>query len=449
PPSSYQGGVTITPSGPYEIPEGGKISLTVSLDAEPDEPVPLTLSKGNPELSIVPSLITFTSSNWNELIGVDIVAGEDHRAVDASETIVFSIPGRTLESLDITIKNNDAAVVAYPARGVEITEGQSGLFHLELDRLPPAAVEVSLSTRNDFIDIAPTSLTFTPSNWNSRKEVRVRAKQDLDAFDDYDSVIIDAGGGSVHHSTVTVSIMDDDDDAAQVVVPEWEVKSKALAIPPTSAQDSATVRVRCDQATPCKIFLDCSTQNGVVLQGYLPAIPAGATSTLVPGYIQRQIGSKGSWEGRLGCSLRSEDNIGSQVWTRSGDGVLVNNSAVIRSERDGDIHRADIESIPSPDAFDLSNIRIRCDSQSGPCANTVFVCYTDAGQRFDADLGIIAQGITRHMQADELANLMGYRWPDLGLSCEVRSSGRFTAQILTRTGGGGALVNNSATGVVR
>ncbi len=81
------------------------------------------------------------------------------------------------------------------------------------------------------------------------------------------------------------------------------------------------------QIVPCAVFLDCSTQAGRVLQGHFPAIRVWATTTLVPGHIQRLIGAGSSWEGRLGCVLRSQANIGSQVWTRSGDRVLVNNGA--------------------------------------------------------------------------------------------------------------------------
>ena len=448
PPSGYEGNLVIGPSGPYDIPEGGRLALTVALDAEPDEDVRVTLSSENPDLTVAPGTMTFTPSNWSEPVDVDILVGEDDRAVDDTGRIVFSIPGRILRTIEIAIEDNDAMLVARPAGGIETIEGgTSTFFHLRLTRMPPHDVLVGLRSRNDFISVAPSSLTFTPSNWDSEQEVRVQGKEDLDPFDDYDSVLIEASGGTVHFASVAVSVIDNDE--APQESPDWEVKSKALAIPPTGAHDSATLRVRCDQDTPCKIYLDCSTQAGMVLQGYLPAIPAGATSTLVPGYIQRQIGSNGSWEGRLGCSLRSEDNIGSQVWTRSGDGVLVNNSEVIRSVMDGEEHRADIESIPSPDAFDLSNIRIRCESQTASCLDTVFVCYTDDGERYEAVLGAVARGITRHLQAEELAGLLGHRWPGIGLSCEVRSKGRFTAQILTRTGGGGALVNNSATGTTR
>ncbi len=447
PPSSYEGGLTISPSEPYAIVEGGRITLTLSLDSQPPEDVTVTMSKTIPDLSIVPSTLTFTPTNWDAEVEVDIIASEDERAVDSTDNIVFSIPGRTLYTLALSIEDNDARLIPLPAGGIETPEGGTGTFRLKLSRMPPHNVHVDLSSRNDFVSVDPTSLTFTRSNWDSEMEVKVRGKEDLDSFDDYDAVLIDATGGTIHFASMDVSIIDNDEVPEES--PNWEVKSKALAIPSNSAQDSATVRVRCDQETPCKIYLDCSTQAGEVLQGYLPAIPARATSTLVPGYIQRHIGSPGSWEGRLGCSLRSQDNIGSQVWTRSGDGVLVNNSEVIRSVMEGEYYRADIESIPSPDAFDLSNIRIRCEPQTEDCTETVFVCYTDEGRRYEAQMGAIARGVTRHLQAEELANLLSHRWPGIGLSCEVRSKGRFTAQILTRTGGGGALVNNSATGAMR
>ncbi len=39
--------------------------------------------------------------------------------------------------------------------------------------------------------------------------------------------------------------------------------------------------------------------------------------------------------------------------------------------------------------------------------------------------------------------MIGHRRRGMELACELRSDASFTVQILTRTGGGGALVNNS------
>uniref|UniRef100_UPI0018CC0017 hypothetical protein n=1 Tax=Thioalkalivibrio sp. HK1 TaxID=1469245 RepID=UPI0018CC0017 len=440
---SYPGGILVTPSGPADIPEGGRLSLLVSLDTEPAENLTVSLSKSNPDLTLSTDSLVFTPSNWNVQVKVDITAADDARALSDTDTIVFSALGRTLHRLALSVLDNDADIL-YRPQTLEIPEGGVGTLFIRPSKMPSAErpIVVRLLSRNGFVSFYPPSLTFTPSNWEVEAPVNLFAIVDENTIDEYESISIEATGGSFHLSTMLILIKDNE----TVANPDWEVKSRALAIPPTSAQDTASIRIRCNQDTPCRVFLDCSTQAGRVLRGYLPQIQAGATSTVVSGYIQRQVGAWSGWEGRLGCSLLSEDDISAQVWTRSGDGVLVNNSAVIRSVPVGDIHRADIESIPSPDAFDLSNIRIRCDSPSGDCTRTAFVCYTDDGKRYETELGDILRWATRHLQSEELANLLGHRWPGLGLSCEVRSDGQFTAQILTRTGGGGALVNNSATG---
>ncbi len=445
PPSAYTGGLVISPSGAFEIDEGGRAFISLRLDSEPSESVTVGLSTTNPDLSLSPTSLTFTPESWKAPRRVELVAGEDARSSDDSDTVVFSIPGRVVHSRALVILDNDAKLVRRPAGNIEVPEGGLQTLYIRLSQEPPEAVIVTLSSRNALVSLSPSTLTFSPSAWETEMAVQIVAGEDPDTFDDYDSVVIEATGGTSERMSITTTIVDNDD--APGGVPNWEVKSQALAIPSMSARDAATVRVRCKQDTPCAVFLDCSTQAGRVLQGHFPAIRAWATTTLVPGHIQRLIGAGSSWEGRLGCVLRSQANIGSQVWTRSGDRVLVNNGALIRSAQEGGLHRADIESIPSPDAFDESNIRIRCNAGEN-CRETSLVCYTDEGARYEANLGNIARASTRHLQSEELAERLGHRWQGLGLACEIRSQSGFTAQVLTRTGGGGALVNNSATGSV-
>uniref|UniRef100_UPI0018CC74B7 hypothetical protein n=1 Tax=Thioalkalivibrio sp. HK1 TaxID=1469245 RepID=UPI0018CC74B7 len=139
------------------------------------------------------------------------------------------------------------------------------------------------------------------------------------------------------------------------------------------------------------------------------------------------------------------------VWTRSGDGVLVNNSAVLESVLDAShgYRRVDIESIPGPDGDEQTNLRIRCLAPEGQhCTRTAFTCYTDDGMLHEGALGRLDRLTVRHLQTSELASLIDHRWEEMGLSCELHSDQPFTVQVMTRTGGGGALVNNSATGVL-
>ncbi len=127
------------------------------------------------------------------------------------------------------------------------------------------------------------------------------------------------------------------------------------------------------------------------------------------------------------------------------------NSASLESALDSlyGAKRVDIESIPSPDGDEETNLRIRCVAPSGQhCTRTRFACFDDDGTRHEGDLGRIPRLTVRHLQTSELADLIDHRWEGMGLSCELRSDNDFTVQVMTRTGGGGALVNNSATGVV-
>nr|MBF2760920.1 hypothetical protein [Ectothiorhodospiraceae bacterium AqS1] len=68
------------------------------------------------------------------------------------------------------------------------------------------------------------------------------------------------------------------------------------------------------------------------------------------------------------------------------------------------------------------------------------------GTLYSGRLGFVGRNHTRHLQTEELSRIIGYRWKGAGMTCEVSADNPFSVQILTRTGGGGALVNNSAGG---
>ena len=257
-----------------------------------------------------------------------------------------------------------------------------------------------------------------------------------------------AGGGNYHSAQRRATVLVQDNDEESTPLPP--VQSQVLALPQTSAHDNATIRVRCIQDSPCDVVLDCHAQaDGSAFEASLPEpIPAWGSLTLTAEDIERLTRASWAGKGRLGCALRSEEGLSAQVWILSGDGVLVNNSAFIRSVLEGTMHRADIESIPSPDSPESTNIRIRCLSAlQSDCTEVGFACYDDTGMRYDGNIGTIERLSVRHLQTADLSDLIDHRWQGMGLVCEVRASAPFTVQVLTRTGGGGALVNNSATGV--
>ncbi len=453
------GGLSLAPSGTLEVIEGRRAVLGVSLTTSPSvESVSVSLSNTNPDLTLSPASLTFTPANWSETQSVTLVAAEDGDIEDDLDTITLSVSGggnyASVADQSASVRILDSpGEFTLSSRELNLTEGGDSLdLQVRLDTRPvgTSIVTVSFAADRSGLDISPSVLIFPADRWNAPRSVAVRAVDDFNSSDERTTITATAVGGNYRSvQQTTMALVEDDDDESTALPP---VKSQALAFPPTGAQDSATMRLRCKQSSPCEVVLDCHAQNdGSTFQGNLPeAIPAWGTSSLTAEDIESYTGASWAGKGRLGCALRSHATIGSQVWTRSGDGVLVNNSAFLPSAPEGREHRADIESIPAPDSAEKTNLRIRCLAPEGSdCTAVRFACYDDEGMRHDGEIGTIERLSVRHIQTMEIAERIDHRWQGMGLTCEMRSSTPFTVQVLTRTGGGGALVNNSATGVMR
>ncbi len=448
------GTIQVTPSGALSVNEGGSAKLSVRLSTAPNANVTISLSKTNSDITLNPTSLTFTASDYSAQ-SVSVSAAEDEDATNDSDTITLSATGgidapsvtKAVAVVDndtpppTTTPTNpyDGTLTITPEGDITLDEAGDMTISVALSKRPIVNLPVLISKTSyaPRIGFSRASMVFTPEDWNEAQTLRVSAHEDADKDDSVHTIAFDFAGKRILRQVI---VRDND---------KKTLKAHALALPAPGSKDSATLRIQCKQDSPCSVDFDCSAQaDGQVFEGTLPEpIPARGAVSLSASDIRNYTGGK-SWTGigRLGCALRSSESIGSQVWTRSGDAVLVNNSAAIRSVRVGEVYRADIESIPSPDSSDESNIRIRCNSPVADCRETSFECYSDDGDRYEWSLGNIERLTTRHLQSEELASGIGYRWQGLGLTCEVRSSGSFTAQVLTRTGGGGALVNNSATG---
>ncbi|MBF2760505.1 MAG: hypothetical protein ISN28_09590 [Ectothiorhodospiraceae bacterium AqS1] len=448
------GRLILSPSGSMTMEEGDAKRFTVRLEEAPSSQVMVNLSSDNPDVTVSPRSLIIYPSAWDAPQSVSVSARVDSDMEDDRASIFLNSHGGASigrEQISILVRDNHPTpstqvwgnIVLAPDDPLPVNEGKSEVFFVSLSTRPNAEVMVDISSDNPILALSTDSLVFNTSNWKEPRFVTVSARDNTNPKNEYASVFITASGGITAPSKRLPIIVIDNDPP-----PYSEVRSQSLALPSSASGDSATLRVQCKQDTPCPVTLDCSTQDGTIFRGDLPQpIPPWETRSLDMVDIERYTGGF-SWsgKGRLGCSLLSTGNISSQVWTRSGDGVLVNNSAAVRS----DItplggFRADIESIPSPDSTDESNIRLRCISPFNACIGTKVNCFDDSGNKYEGYVGTIEPLAVRHIQAEELADMIGYRWKGLGLSCEIHSSEQFTAQVLTRTGGGGGLVNNSAT----
>src|SRR4029434_7604340 len=74
----------------------------------------------------------------------------------------------------------------YPT-GVQVVEGSSALFTVRLAKAPAANVTVNLAKIGGDSDVnftGPTTLTFTPANWNQLQAVTLTAATDADFTND-------------------------------------------------------------------------------------------------------------------------------------------------------------------------------------------------------------------------------------------------------------------------
>lgn len=105
----------------------------------------------------------------------------------------------------------------------------------------------------------------------------------------------------------------------------------AYAIPPMRAGDSGMVRVKCEVATHCMVYLECDDQDGMSHFAQVgDPVPGRSTLVLTAEDLSSELGlMEGDWEsGRMSCSIYSTREISVQQLTRSSTGVLVNNTYV-------------------------------------------------------------------------------------------------------------------------
>ncbi len=183
--------VVSTTSGLVTTESGGTATFTVRLGTQPTASVTITLSSSDAtEGSLTPTSLTFTGVNWNTPQTVTVV-GVDDATVDGNiaYTIVTSdaVSGdptySSISADDVSVTNNDndvASVTVSPTAGLITTEaGGTAMFTVALGAQPEADVTIALSSSNTAEGtVAPSTLTFTSSNWNVTQTVTVTGASD-------------------------------------------------------------------------------------------------------------------------------------------------------------------------------------------------------------------------------------------------------------------------------
>jgi hypothetical protein len=198
-------------------------SLTVVLNAQPSSDVVLSvISNNSDEATVAPTTLTFTPTNWNAAQTVTLT-GVDDLLADGNQTSTVTVSvvgGQSDDAFDllpdqgvtVTTTDNDTAGFTLSKATATVSEaGTTDSFTVVLNTQPSSNVVLSV-TRSDAseVSVAPTTLTFTPGNWNTAQTVTLTG-------------VDDAGVDGNQTSTVTVSVVDGQSDDAFDLLPDQSV----------------------------------------------------------------------------------------------------------------------------------------------------------------------------------------------------------------------------------
>ena len=196
------------------------VDVTVSVGATGDD-----ATEGTDYASIVSFTLTISAGQTSgtetfSLTPTDDDVDEEDETISASGTTTAA--GLGVTGMTVTIVDDDARGVTVSPASLPVTEGASATYTVVLTSQPTASVTVTPSRESGSstdVTFGPSSLTFTPSTWETAKTVTVSAAPDADAEDDEATIEHEVAGGDYASETASdVAVTVDDGETASTKV---------------------------------------------------------------------------------------------------------------------------------------------------------------------------------------------------------------------------------------
>ena len=217
----HGGDTSVTVTGTLDgVTRNAPTTLTVRVGADDDAAIEGTDYAAVNDLSLTIPSGQASGTAIFTLTAIDDFIDERDEAVSITGTIQdagFEVLGTTL-----SITDNDERGVTVSPSVLTLSEGAGATYTVALDTEPTEIVTVtpSVSGSRD-LTFRPSSLTFTPSDWNTARTMTVSATEDDDAYHD-SSIISHAAQGAEYASLVDGAIsvtISDNEVASQGVLP--------------------------------------------------------------------------------------------------------------------------------------------------------------------------------------------------------------------------------------
>ena len=237
-------------AGSVTVNEGMSGSYTVALATQPTATVTVAITAGG-DVTINPTSLTFTASDWNTPQPVTINTSTDADGIDDTQALTHTATGGDYEAVTgtvtVTVTDNDTPGVRTSTTTLRIDEGSQDAYTVRLNTQPAGNVTITVGGTNDAVSVTGSPLTFTTINWDQMQTVTVNADQDDDATTDIVTLThgVTGYGAITSGPTVVVTVTDDDDaglifNPADVTVNEGGTSQYTVAL---VTQPTATVTV--------------------------------------------------------------------------------------------------------------------------------------------------------------------------------------------------------------
>ena len=208
------------------VPEGGSATYQVALGSLPTASVSVAVARksGDTDITVSPSTLTFTTTNWETAQTVTVSAAEDVDGLNGSAAIGHTVTsndagydGLAIADVTATESDNDAANITLSDTVLTVAEGSGATYTAVLSKAPTDDVTVTISSSGDAdLTASPATLTFTTGNWSTAQTVTVSAAADADAEDGTATFTHSASGGGYDNVTATLEAVEADDEPALV-----------------------------------------------------------------------------------------------------------------------------------------------------------------------------------------------------------------------------------------
>ena len=216
-------------SATYSVNEGGRVTIRVTLDKDPERQVVLPITKteqgdaSSADYSGVPETVTFASGQTAKtftFFGTQDNIDDDGESVllGFDTSLLDRVSDGTTDEATVSINDDDGVGVTVAPTTLTISEGRSKEYTVVLNSQPTANVTITISTSGSSdVSAEETTLTFTDSNWDDRQTVTVTAAQDDDDHLDESATVThaatstDSDYNGISVSSVDVDVTDDED----------------------------------------------------------------------------------------------------------------------------------------------------------------------------------------------------------------------------------------------